>query len=205
MHVCNHVLHRIVGECEGELTGLDLGEVEHVVDQAKEVLAVALDAVEHLAHLLGRLAIDVVEDELGVAEDGVERRAQFVAHVGEELRLVLARLGKLAALVLDFVEQPHVLDRDHGLVGEGLDQLDLLLGEHPHVLAGQGEDADGNAFAHQRNAQHRSITAELLRFRPGVFRILQHVGNVYRLRFQAVRPINVLRPGANGPACMYSS
>ena len=27
---------------------------------------------------------------------------------------------------LHLVEQPHVLDRDHRLVGEGLDQLDLL-------------------------------------------------------------------------------
>ena len=32
---------------------------------------------------------------------------------------------ELAVLVLDFVEQPHVLDRDHGLVGERRDQLDL--------------------------------------------------------------------------------
>ena len=30
---------------------------------------------------------------------------------------------------LHLVEQPHVLDRDHGLVGEGGDQLDLLVGE----------------------------------------------------------------------------
>ena len=44
-----------------------------------------------------------------------------MAHVGEELRLVLACLRELAALVLDFVEQPHVLDGDHRLVGEGLD------------------------------------------------------------------------------------
>ena len=85
------------------------------------------------AHLLRRLAVDAVQDQLGVAEDGVERRAQLVAHVGEELRLVLARLGELAALVLDFVEQPHVLDRDHRLVGEGRDQLDLLVGERPHA------------------------------------------------------------------------
>ena len=33
---------------------------------------------------------------------------------------------ELAVLVLDFVEQPHVLDRDHRLVGESGDQLDLL-------------------------------------------------------------------------------
>ena len=54
-----------------------------------------------------------------------------MAHVGEELRLVLARLGELAALVLDFIEQPHVLDRDDRLVGEGGRQLDLLVGEWP--------------------------------------------------------------------------
>ena len=81
--------------------------------------AVALDPLEHGQRLLRRLAVDAVDDQLGVADDGVERGAQLVAHVGEELRLVLARLGKLPALVLDFVEQPHVLDRDHRLVGEG--------------------------------------------------------------------------------------
>ena len=27
---------------------------------------------------------------------------------------------------LRLVEQPHVLDRDHGLVGEGLQQLDVM-------------------------------------------------------------------------------
>ena len=93
------------------------------------MLAVALKPFEHGHHLLRRRAVNAVRDQFGVAEDGVERRAQLVAHVGEELRLVLARLGELAALVLDFVEQPHVLDRDHRLVGEGGDQLDLLVGE----------------------------------------------------------------------------
>ena len=43
-------------------------------------------------------------------------------------RLLLQRLGQLACARLHLVEQPHVLDRDHRLVGEGLDQLDLLFG-----------------------------------------------------------------------------
>ena len=90
-------------------------------------------AIERLGVLLQRLGI--LPQHLADADDGVERRAQLVAHIGEELRLVLARLGELAALVLDFVEQPHVLDRDHRLVGEGRDQLDLLVGERPHVCA----------------------------------------------------------------------
>jgi hypothetical protein len=59
--------------------------------------------------------------DLGQADDGVERGTQLVAHAGNELRLVLARLRQLPVLILDFVEQPHVLDRDRRLVGEGLD------------------------------------------------------------------------------------
>ena len=42
---------------------------------------------------------------------------------------------QLTALVLDFVEQPHVLDCDHGLIGEGGHELDLLVGERPCLLA----------------------------------------------------------------------
>ena len=40
---------------------------------------------------------------------------------------------------LHLVEQPHVLDRDHGLVGEGLHQLDLLLREGPHGSRASGQ------------------------------------------------------------------
>jgi hypothetical protein len=47
------------------------------------------------------------------AQDGVERGAQLVAHVSEELRFVLARLRELAALLPDLAEQARVLDRQH--------------------------------------------------------------------------------------------
>ena len=95
--------------------------------------AVALNALEHPAHLVGHVAIDVVEDQLGVAEDGVERRAQLVAHVGEELRFVLARDLELPALLLDLMEQPRVLDRQHRLGREGLQQVDLARRERAGV------------------------------------------------------------------------
>ena len=58
-----------------------------------------------------------------------------MAHVGDELRLVLAGDLELAALLGDLVEQARVLDGDHGLVGEGLDKLDLPLGERSNLLA----------------------------------------------------------------------
>src|SRR6202011_1581792 len=90
-------LERIIREREGELTGLDLGQVKHVVDQAQEMPAIALHAIEHAARLLRHLAVDAVENELGIAKNCVQWRAQLVAHVGEELRLMLARLRELAA------------------------------------------------------------------------------------------------------------
>ena len=120
-------LHRL--RIELELAGLDLGQVEHLVDEAEQVSAGAVHALQRLQRLLRAEARRVGDHHLGQPDDGVERRAQLVAHAGDELRLVLARLCKLAVLVLDFVEQPHVLDRDHRLVGEGLHERDLLVGE----------------------------------------------------------------------------
>ena len=64
-------------------------------------------------------------EHLGVADDGVQRRPQLVGHVRQELRLVLARLGELLVRVLEFLEQPGVLDGDDGLVGERLQQRRL--------------------------------------------------------------------------------
>ena len=92
--------------------------------------------------LVGQLAVDAVLHQLGVAEDGVERRAQLVAHVGEELRLVLAGDLELPALLLDLAEQPRVLDRERRLAGEGLHQVDDARRELAGPLAQDGERAE---------------------------------------------------------------
>jgi hypothetical protein len=62
---------------------LDLRQVENVVDKGEQVSARAEHAVERLDVLLQRLGI--LPQHLGDANDGVQRRAQLVAHVGEEL------------------------------------------------------------------------------------------------------------------------
>ena len=67
----------------------------------------------------------------------VERGADRLGDLAEGAQL-LDRLRKLARARLHLVEQPHVLDRDHRLVGEGGDQLDLLFGEWPNLLTRQG-------------------------------------------------------------------
>src|SRR3984893_9280335 len=96
---------------------LDLGQIENVVDQGEQVPAGSEHAVKRLGILLQRLRI--LPQHLADADDGVEWRAQLVAHVGEELRFVLACFSELAALVLNFVEQADVLNCNHRLVGKG--------------------------------------------------------------------------------------
>ena len=44
----------------------------------------------------------------------------------------LTRRGLLLQRLFELLEQPHVLDRDHRLVGEGFKQLDLRRGEGAH-------------------------------------------------------------------------
>ena len=79
-----------------------------------------MDVLQVVVLLFVQVAEQALEQHLGEADDRVERRAQLVRHVGEELGLVLVRDLELPALVLDLAEQPDVLDGDHGLVGKGL-------------------------------------------------------------------------------------
>ena len=45
------------------------------------------------------------------------------------------------------LKQAHVLDRDHRLVGEVCDQLDLFVGEGLHLLPPKDDDADWRSFS----------------------------------------------------------
>ncbi len=75
-----------------------------IVDEIERVLDFVGDAGRELAE--GR--------KLFGLHQAILRRAQF-----------LQRKRKLAGACLDLVEQPRILDRDHGLVGKGPQQFDL--------------------------------------------------------------------------------
>src|SRR5919106_816305 len=105
-------------EVELHLAGLDLGQVEHGVDQLEQVLAGCIDLLEVVGELLGAEVGGVLLEHLAVADDGVERRAQLVGHVGQELGLVPVGRLELSALVLDLPEEARVLDGQRRLVGE---------------------------------------------------------------------------------------
>ena len=129
-------------------------------------------------------------DSYRVCQYRLEHGHQVAGRAGDDLEhlggrgLLLERLGQLAGARLHLVEQPHVLDRDHRLVGEGGDQLDLLFGEWADAGSLQDDYADRRSFPQQRDAQHGAKTSDPLSCDESVFRIRQHVGNVDSLALE---------------------
>ena len=85
-------VHR--GVFENEFPGLDLRQVEDVVDDAQQVPGCGIDGVEALG-LRRRDAASPLQ--VGHAEDSVDRRPDLVAHVGQE-----GTLGNVGGLGSEF-------------------------------------------------------------------------------------------------------
>src|SRR5579872_1653315 len=81
------------------------------------------------------------------------RRIDDAEHFGR-CRLLRQRL-------LGLVEQPRVVDGDHGLIGEFLQKRDLLVGEWPYFLTIDAELSDRRPILEQRDDQERADTAEI--------------------------------------------
>jgi hypothetical protein len=156
-HRLHDVLHRVLSERQAQLPCLDLGEIEDVVDQAEQVAAARLDAFEDLPDALADVAVDVVQEQLRVAEDRVERGAELVTHVGEELGLVPAGDLELAALGLDLAEEPRVLEGQRRLRGERGQERDDWRRELAGSLAAHHEPADDPGLPPQRDGQERPV------------------------------------------------
>src|SRR5262249_39164522 len=147
---------------ELELAGFDFREIQNLIDETEQVRAGRIHTTQRLQRLLRAEARRVADHHFGQTDNSVERRAQLVAHAREEPGLVLARHLELAALVLDLVEQPHILDGNDRLVSEGRDQLNLLLGEWTHGFALYDDDSDGGPFAQKWDTEQGAKAAELL-------------------------------------------
>ncbi len=106
-----------------------LARSSKLVDQIEQMLRADQNLLQILFLQILDLPFGLAQHQAGKADDRIERRAQLVADVGEKLRLVFVGGFELLIFVLDFLEQANILDGDDGLVGEGLKQGDLLIGE----------------------------------------------------------------------------
>ena len=132
-------------EIDVHAAGFDLRKIEDAVDQPQQVLAGSLDLLQiadgHIVAAIG----GVLDQDLAVADDGVERRAQLVAHIGEEsrlrargglgfgaglLRLVLGG-ADVAGIVAEYGERPaHVPELV--AVGRGKRGRQVAAGDRQH-------------------------------------------------------------------------
>ena len=83
------------------LAGFDLRQIENVVDQVEQIRARRVDRLRELDLLLRQVLVLVLREQLGEDEQRVERRAQLVAHVRQELALVLRAERQLLGLFLE--------------------------------------------------------------------------------------------------------
>ena len=66
----------------------DLGDVEHIVDQTEKVNPRRMNILDvGQVALVVQRPVNLAENRIGKADNGIERRAQLVAHLGEEVRL----------------------------------------------------------------------------------------------------------------------
>jgi hypothetical protein len=77
-HRLDNTFNGVLSHVQGELAGFDLGDVEHGIDEAQQVLAGA-DSGECIQRLLRQRAVKALLDEFGIAEDGGERGPKLVA------------------------------------------------------------------------------------------------------------------------------
>ena len=79
-----------------------------------------VDVAQVLFLLLIQLPEHALGQHLGEPDDGIQRCPQFVGHVRQELRLMLAGNLQLAALIRDLLKEPGILDSEERLGRECL-------------------------------------------------------------------------------------
>ena len=104
-----------------------------------------------------QVANDCFEYRFRIGHRSADRRKNFAGG-----GLLFERLGQFAGALAQLVEQAGVLDGDRRLIGERLEQRDVLVLERPHLAAAHQDRAERAALAQQRH-RHRGSVAKSLR------------------------------------------
>jgi len=109
--------------------------------------------------LRGHLAVEAIEHELRVADDRVHRRAELVAHRGEELALEAVRAFELQVVDAQLADEVGVLVRDRDQTGDRAQSPRLGVGELALIVEVRGEKSDRAAARGERNVRDESQLA----------------------------------------------
>ena len=126
---------------------------------------------------VGAAQLHRVGDDTGEHGFKIQSRAHRLADLAERFQFS-HRPNQLAGALLQFLQQTHVLDGDHGLIGEGGDQIDLAVAKTACIHSEDDNDTDRNAFS--RAKAQPSIARKVRQSAPTsvIFRIRLEVGDV---------------------------
>src|SRR5262245_25134778 len=97
--------------------------------------------------------------------------------------LLFQGFSEIAVTFLQFLEQPHILDSDYGLVGEGRDQLNLLICERPDRLSPDHDHSNGDTFPEHGSSKYGPEPTDFLSLGPLIIGVRQNIVNMNRPSF----------------------
>ena len=163
--------------------------------------------VEQFARERGEIVYEVqrILDLVRDAGGELAERGQLFRLHQPVLRLaqVVERGRQLSRARLHLVEQTYVLQRDHRLIGEGLDHLDLALGETPGSARDNMIAPSTPSFPQQGHAEQRTHIRRQRAHRDDIFGISEAIGNALDLAREQDPPAMVARPGTAGWLLRY--
>jgi hypothetical protein len=154
--------------------------------------------------------IALVEENAGLARlaklhgslgDGVEHGHHFAGRARDHPQDFADRSLLLEGL-FGFIKQSHVLDRDHRLVGEGLQQRDLLVAQRSCRIADNGDRPDRGSVLDHRDDRHGPVSrrSEIPLASREPFIHLLHVGHVDHPAIEDGHAVHVLACQREGKA-----
>ncbi len=99
--IVEQVVQTQLADIHDDGSGLDLGEIQDVVDQGQEVLAGSVDRLGELGLFGAQVAVRVAGQLVGEDQEAVQGCAQLMRHVREELGFVLGGQGELARFLFE--------------------------------------------------------------------------------------------------------
>ncbi len=90
-----------------EFARFHFGQIQQIVDEFEQILRGFADVIDLLLLFSGERSIGAVAQQASERKNRIERRAELVAHVGEELRLQLVGAPEVVGLFVQFGVKRH--------------------------------------------------------------------------------------------------